>query len=165
MRLVLDSAPIIFLGKIDKLTLLGRLFGHDIIMPRPVRDEILPPAVAPDEERRLATFLAVCRIVDPDRAETFARGLSRADNAILSLAKEHGADFVLSDDRLIRRVAAVEGIRTLGTPGVLLRATKDELLTVRETEDLLSQLVRDHHFRISTAVYDAARTAIRSCGA
>ena len=164
MRLVLDSAPIIFLGKIDQLTLLGRLFGHDIIMPRLVRDEILPPALAPDEERKLSMFLDRCRIVDPSTLELHAHGLSRPDGSILGLAKECGANLVLSDDRLLRRVIVAEGIRTIGTLGVLIRATKDGLLEAKATEDLLSQLIRDHSFRISTAVYDTTRAAIRSLG-
>lgn len=164
MRLVLDSAPIIFLGKIDQLTLLGQLFGHDIIMPRLVRDEILPPVLAPDEERRLSMFLDGCRIVDPGTIELRAHGLSHADCAILGLAREQGADLVLSDDRLLRRVAAVEGIGTIGTLGVLIRAAKQGILSTTETEELLSRLVREHGFRISTAVYDAAREAIRASG-
>ena len=161
VRLVLDSAPIIFLGKIDQLTLLGRLFGPDIIVPRLVRNEILPPALEPDEERRLSTFLDGCQIIDPGTVGFRAHGLSRADSAILSVAKEQGARLVLSDDRLLRRVASIEGLRTVGTLGILIRATKQGILSAAQTEKLLSQLVREHGFRISTAVYDAVRDAIR----
>jgi hypothetical protein len=161
MHLVLDSAPLIFLGKIDQLTLLKRLFGHDIIVPRPVRDEILPPTLPPDEERRLNTFLDGCQIIDPGTVGFRAHGLSRADSAILIVAREQGADLVLSDDRLLRRVAIAEGLRTIGTLGVLIRATKHGFLSAAQTEKLLSQLVREHGFRISTAVYDAVRAAIR----
>ncbi|MBN1424659.1 DUF3368 domain-containing protein [Candidatus Fermentibacteria bacterium] len=162
MRLVADSAPLIFLGKLDRLSLLRRLFDAEIVMPRLVRDELLPHSLPPDERRRLAAFLEGCRIVDPRETESPAAGLSQADNAILNLAREQHAEVVISDDRLLRRIAAIEGTGVIGTVGILILATRRGILTATETESLLSQLVRHHSFRISTALYDASLRAIRT---
>lgn len=162
MRLVADSAPVIFLGKLDRLSLVRRLFDAEIIVPPLVRDELLPRSLPPDERQRLAAFLEGCRIVDPRETESLAVGLSQADNAILRLAKEQRADVVISDDRLLRRIAAIEGTGVIGTLGILVLATRRGVLPATETESLLSDLVRHHSFRISTAVYDASLRAIRT---
>ena len=67
---------------------------------------------------------------------------------------------VLSDDRLLRKTAVIEGLGVIGTLGVLLRASKNSLLEVEATKRLIQQLVEDHNFRISTTVYDAALRAL-----
>jgi predicted nucleic acid-binding protein len=67
---------------------------------------------------------------------------------------------ILSDDRLLRKTAVIEGIRVVGTIGILIRATKSSLLTAKKTVQLLDELVEEHNFRISTRVYEIARNAL-----
>ena len=86
--------------------------------------------------------------------------MSFADNCVLTLARKENADIILSDDRLLRRVAIMEGIRVIGTIGILLKATKKSILSAETAVDLLNRLVEEHNFRISTRVYEAARKAI-----
>ena len=86
--------------------------------------------------------------------------MSFADNCILTLATREGAALVLSDDRLLRKTAVIEGFQVMGTLGVQLRATKNSLLNAEATKILIQQLVEDHNFRISTTVYDAALKAL-----
>jgi len=160
MILVADAAPLIFLGKIDQLSLLRQVFGGAILVPSVVQREVLGPAVAPDEEHVLAAFLATCRIVEVRGPQSTSRSLSFADNCVLALARAEQADLILSDDRLLRRAAAVEGFDVTGTIGVLLRGRRAGLLSADAALGLLSRLVREHQFRISTAVYDAARQAL-----
>jgi predicted nucleic acid-binding protein len=54
----------------------------------------------------------------------------------------------------------IEGIRVIGTIGILLQATKKSILSAETAVDLLNRLVEEHNFRISTRVYEAARKAI-----
>ncbi len=54
----------------------------------------------------------------------------------------------------------IEGIRVIGTIGILIRATKASLLTAKKSLELLDQLVEEHNFRISTRVYKIARNAV-----
>lgn len=162
MILVADSAPLIFLAKINQLPLLNSLFNAEIMVPEVVRDEILGPEVPPDEERLLMGFLSDCQVVALSNTTRFAKALSFADNCILTLAVTERADMVLSDDRLLRKTAAVEGFRVIGTIGVLIRATKISLLSEKKSAKLLDELVRQHNFRISTSVYEIARNAIQN---
>jgi predicted nucleic acid-binding protein len=96
-------------------------------------------------------------ISEPD---IYARALSFADNCIINLAHKEHADMVLSDDRLLRKLAVIEGFRVVGTLGVLLHAKKKKLLTAKKALSLLDQLVEEHNFRISTRVYETVRKAI-----
>ena len=159
MFLILDSAPAIFLAKINCLPLPAKLFDADIIVAAAVRDELFGPEVPPDEERLLTAFLANCKITNISEPFIYARALSFADNCILTLAHKEHADMVLSDDLLLRKLAAIEGFRVVGTLGVLLHAKKKKLLTAKKALSLLDQLVEEHNFRISTRVYETVRKA------
>jgi predicted nucleic acid-binding protein len=160
MIIVADSAPLIFLAKINQLHLLTGLFDAEILVPAAVKNEILGPRVPPDEERLLTGFLSGCHVVALRKPTGFAQALSYADNCILSLAVKERANTVLSDDRLLRKTAVIEGIRVIGTIGILIRATKASLLTTKKTLGLLDELVEEHNFRISTRVYEIARHAV-----
>lgn len=160
MILVVDAAPLIFLAKINQLSLPAELFNAEILVPAVVSKEILGPEVPPDEERLLTTFLSGCRIVNLRKPVRFAKALSLADNCILTLATNEGADFILSDDRLLRKTAVIEGFRVIGILGILLRASKNSILTAKNAGALLEELVEEHNFRISTSVYEAARKSL-----
>jgi len=160
MIIVVDSAPLIFLAKINQLALLTGLFNAEILVPVVVSKEILGPDVPPDEERLLRGFLSGCRIAALGKPTRFAQALSYTDNCILTLAIKEQVNVLLSDDRLLRKTAAIEGIRVIGTIGILIRATKASLLSPKKYLKLLEELVDEHNFRISTRVYEIARKAL-----
>jgi predicted nucleic acid-binding protein len=160
MILVADAAPFIFLAKINQLPLLTELFAAEILVPAVVRKEVLDPKVPPDEERLLTNFLSSCKLVAMHKPTRYAKALSFADNCILTLAVKKRADMILSDDRLLRRTAALEGFRVIGTIGVLIHAAKTRLATQDKSAELLDELVEQHNFRISTRVYEMTRHAI-----
>jgi len=160
MILVADAAPLIFISKINQLSLISRLFNPEILIPAAVRNEILGPEVPPDEERLLTGFLSNCHILTLLKPTRFAKALSFADNCILTLALEKQADMILSDDRLLRKTAVIEGFQVIGTIGVLIRAAKLSFTSQKKTVKLLDELVKDHNFRISTQVYEITRNTI-----
>ena len=118
--------------------------------------------VPPSEERMLTAFLSDCRVVNLRKPVRFAKALSFADNCILTLASKKQVDMVLSDDRLLRKTAVIEGLRVIGTLGILIRVTKTSCLAPKKGVDLMDELVEEHNFRISTGVYEAARKAMCS---
>jgi len=160
MIVVADAAPLIFLAKINQLSLITELFNAEILIPSVVSKEILGPVVPPSEERVLTAFLSGCRIINIRKPFRFARALSFADNCILTLASKKQADVVLSDDRLLRKTAVIGDLRVIGTLGMLIRATKTSRLAPQKAVDLMNELVEEHNFRISIEVYEAARKAI-----
>lgn len=160
MIVVADSSPLIFLGKVRRLALIRRVAGPVILVAASVRDEVLEPPIDPGEAEALADFLAACEIVKVARPRRFATAMSAADNAALTLALRRSADFLLCDDRIVRQVAATEGVRPLGTLGILLRAREKGLLERTETRRLVDALIRAHGFRIGVELYQAVLKAI-----
>ena len=124
-------------------------------MPQQVRDEVLARPLDPAESDELRRFLAAVRVERVDSPRDYATGMSRADNAAMTLAVRLDADLLLADDRIVRRLAVVEGIRPLGTLGVLLLALRRRLVERAEVRRLVDDLVRSHGFRIGVELYAA----------
>ena len=122
-------------------------------MPQQVRAEVLARPLDPAESDELHRFLATVRIERVDSPQDFATGMSRADNAAMTLAVRLEADLLLADDRIVRRLAVVEGIQPLGTLGVLLRALRRGLVERTEVRRLVDDLVGSHGFRIGVELY------------
>ena len=155
MTVVADAGPLIFLGKIRRLDLIHRVLGGDVVVPQQVRHEVLARPLDPAESDELHRFLAAVRMERVDSPRAFAAGMSRADNAAMTLAVRLKADLLLADDRTVRRLAVVEGIRPLGTLGVLLLALRQGLVDRAEVRRLVDDLVRSHGFRIGVELYAA----------
>lgn len=155
MIVVADASPLIFLAKLRQLDLIPKLLDGDIRIPRVVYKEVLTPGIDRPERDALESFLANCMIEAVPRPRSFASPMSAADNAALTLAIRRKATVLLCDERVTRLMAENEGIRPLGTLGILLRATRTALLTCRETRRMVDLLIRAHGFRISIELYQA----------
>jgi uncharacterized protein len=155
MIVVADASPLIFLGKLGQLGLIARLFPGRVRVPRSVRDEVLAAPVAPAEEQALLAFLASCKIEHVLKPRRYASALSGSDNEALTLAVRRRATLLLSDDRLLRQIAAAEGIRPMGTLGILFRAMEQGVMSRVQVRRGLEELVQQHQFRISVETYDA----------
>ena len=154
MIVVADASPLIFLGKLGELDLITRVFPGTILVPSTIQAEVLAAPIVPAEEQRLVTFLKSCKIERVSKSRHYATALSVADQEALTLAVRRRADLLLCDDRLLRELAVVEGIRPMGTLGVLLRAMEGGYLTRAAARRSVEQLVQIHQFRIGIEVYD-----------
>lgn len=155
MVVVTDASPVIFLGKIHCLDLVRKLFTGALLVPGKVHDEILSPGLPPDEERELLSFLSGCEVVKVVRPRQFATGLSPADNAALTLAARRAPAVLLADDHLVREVARLEDIRTVGTLGILLHSCREGHVDAERVRELIGELIQRHRFRISIELYQA----------
>ncbi len=162
MILIADAAPLIFLAKINQLQLIPCLFEAEILVPSVVKNEVLAPKSPPDETRLLEAFISECEVVDLYDPKIFTTALSFADNCVLTLAERERADMILSDDRLVRKVAGMEGFRVLGTLGILMYGRGKALLPREKAINLLEVLVARHDFRISATVYNTAHQELLS---
>jgi predicted nucleic acid-binding protein len=160
MIVVADASPLIFLAQLRQLELIPALFSGELLVPKAVRDEILAPPLRPDEEHLLAAFLGGCAAVRVTRPRSFAPAMSHADNAALTLAVRKHADLLLTDDRLVRRMAEIENVRPMGTLGILLGAMKKELLAPEATRQAIKALIRSHGLRIRIDVFEAVLSEI-----
>lgn len=163
MIIVADSSPLIFLGKLNCLELIQALFGEEILVPYEVVNEVLAPPVPACEEIVLREFFEKqCRIEHVKCPQYFVSAMSSADSAVLTLAIRHKADFMLVDDRIVREVALLEGIRPMGTLGIILRAVFEKHISLKEAQDYFDALIRQHRFRISINVYDALQKELNA---
>jgi len=152
---VVDASPLIFLAKVRRLDLVQRLLGSDVRVAHSVREETLAPGADPAEREALELFFGRCSVEVVRSQRRFAVALSRADNDTLTLAVRRRAATLVCDDRLLRLMAEAEGIRPLGTLGLILRAMGEGVLSRSETRQLVDVLVRVHGFRISIEIYQA----------
>lgn len=162
MIVVADASPLIFLAKIRQLDLIYALLGRDVRMPQAVRKELFAGTVDPVERDHLDRFLADCRIEAVRRPRRFAGAMSAADNAALTLALRCQADLLLCDERITRSMAEIEGIRPLGTLGILLRAVDKRLMPGDEAKRLIDVLISAHDFRIGVEIYQAVLARLPS---
>jgi predicted nucleic acid-binding protein len=162
MRVIADASPLIFLAKIRQVDLMMKLWGRDILVPRRVADEVLAAGTDYLELDVLKGFLQHCKIETIRSPRQFALAMSLADNEALTLAIRSGASMLLCDDKLTRRMAELEGVRPIGTLGILLQAMQQDLISPHTARTLIDQLVEHHAFRIGISVYQAALHAINN---
>lgn len=149
MVLVSDASPVICLAVCNKLDLLSKLFNQ-IYIPQAVFNELTVPNKPKVNEitewaksriipaKNTAVITALSLILDPGESEA------------ISLYLETDADYFLVDDKKGRAIAARNGIRIIGTIGVLLWAKqKGFIAAVKPTLDTLMQT----DFRISNILY------------
>jgi predicted nucleic acid-binding protein len=82
--------------------------------------------------------------------------LSASDRQTLTFAVRQRAAWLVADERLMRRIAAVAGvatIATIGTLGLLAAAARRGLISRQAALSDLNVAVASHNFRISIALY------------
>jgi predicted nucleic acid-binding protein len=142
VKIVLNTSPIIFLGKIDSLRLLP-----DCV------DDIYAPEAVIDELRDYASpnFIKVCSLSDIGAA--YVQGalgqLHQGELEAMVLAKELSADFVVLDDLLARRKAQRLAVNVIGTLGLLLLFEKHGLLSADQVWQKVILLTQQHGLYLS----------------
>lgn len=141
MKAVVDSTPLIALSLIGRLSLLNEIF-NEVIVPRSVFEEVtlFGKGRPGSEEVKSAEWL---RIMEPQSRGSIPPsllGLDMGEMDVVLLAKEIGADYVVIDEKLGRRVAKALGLRVKGTVGLLLVAYRAGRISRDEAEDAVVKL-------------------------
>ncbi|WP_048149952.1 DUF3368 domain-containing protein [Thermococcus sp. AM4] len=138
MRAVFNSSPLITLAKLGYIDVAVSLFDEAII-PRGVLEEI----TAKEDD----VSSSVLRLIEEKRIELHEvsstpvyPGLHRGELEAIALAKETDSIVVL-DDLKARKAARLEGIRVIGTLGIL-KILLDGGLIEEKPDELLSKLNR-----------------------
>ncbi|MDD2759689.1 MAG: DUF3368 domain-containing protein [Methylomonas sp.] len=153
MKIVLNTSPIIFLSKIDALTLLADCFAEIFTSPGVVnelRDFPIP------------TNIKVRSLSSPGNA--YVQGalgrLHQGELEAIVLAQELLVDYVILDDLLARRKAQRLGIKVMGTLGVMLLLNKRGLLSAEETWQKISLLTKQHGLYLSPLILQQIETQL-----
>ena len=121
-RWVVNSSPLILLGKTDNLELLGALTDVAAV-PKAVVNEV---GIKPDGVPilRVIEQNPPYRVVSDEAVlpEIFSWDLGAGETQVIANALLHGADRVVIDDLEARRCARSMGLNVIGTLGIIGRA-------------------------------------------
>ena len=155
MKVFSNSSPIMYLAKIEKLSLLKELFSK-IIIPKEVYEEVVEKGKEGGFLDSLRVEKAVkegwIKINKENREMEYFREIGTGESALISLAKKEKADLVLIDDASARIIAESFGLNVKGTLYVLLLGCKNGILNKKEVKELIKRLI-DAGFRISAEIY------------
>ncbi len=131
---IADASPLILLAKMQRLSLLTAL-ASETWVPAPVWAEVVGRGEDRPEVTTIRELLAgAVRHADADLEAAFRLQVDAGEAAALALATKHRTALLLIDDARGRRVAAVSGLRHIGTLGWLLRAKRAGLLSAIKPE-------------------------------
>ena len=143
MIVVSDTSVVTSLIQIERVALLRELHQR-VLIPRAVHQELLRA------HQVLPPFLEVGEVFDREMVARLEAELDLGEAEAIVLAKETGADLLLIDEKLGRRVALREGVRISGLLALLVDAKQRGLIgSVRE---IVGQLENKAGFRVSDAV-------------
>jgi predicted nucleic acid-binding protein len=159
---VADSSALIPLSWVGRLDLISATCD-EIRTTEKVRDEVLT------EGRRgtaaLKSFLDDVSICEtPPKAEEVAslEGVAVADASVILLADD-GEEFLLANDKGLIEVARSHGVECWWVTTLLLKCTKEGLLTSTEANEVLYDLV-DSGMNLHPKVYSQVQQKIQELG-
>jgi len=145
---VFDATPLIYLAKVDQLTLVGHL-DEPCVIPTRVYAEVVETGIEhgyPDA-RRIERSLndGIFSEISVDNSSFFSRvqrnpKLSDADVAVLACAYTHDGVAVM-DETYGRDVASTEGITTRGTAYVVLYLASQNVISVDDARTVIDGMV------------------------
>ena len=140
-RWVVDTSPLIFLAKLDRLELLQH-DADEILIPSAVLDEI---SILGDEaskliENAISSWLIVQEVTNLHSLAMALADLDRGEAEVITLAQEIEAERVVLDDLDARRFARRIGCPSIGTLGLLLAGKlRGEIASVKAEIERLQQ--------------------------
>lgn len=154
MIVVSDASPLILLAKLDRLGLLWDLFETKVTVLRSVVDEVLCDQAGIVERQRLEEFFGSHgQIVDFAETDVESRSLSLSDQYTLTYCLRNQADWLIVDERLLRRVARANGISVVGVLGVLAQSVRVGKRSKADARRDVEVAIAEHGLRISVALY------------
>jgi predicted nucleic acid-binding protein len=167
-----DSGPLMVLGKLNRLDLLVSLYGQ-VQIPRAVYDEVVTQGLARGAADAIVTRLFWQRqgwpIVDvPDAtlsAYTPPLILGPGETEVLALAQTLADPLILLDDEAARTEARRLKLRLRGTLGTLVRAYRQELLSLDQVELLVGEIAARPDIWIAAKLCAQVLASLRTPGA
>lgn len=136
-KIISNTTPIISLLKINKLSLLKKLYGK-IIVPFAVYQEIEEGKDKPYYTDLFSINWIEIKKIQNSKSREYIFDLDKGEAEVLILAKEIDADLAILDEIMGRRYAKQLGIVLSGTIGVLLKAKEKGYIS--SLKNILSEL-------------------------
>lgn len=151
--IICDASPLILLAKIDCLDLIDKILEGEIMVLQVIVDEVCSDSAGDVERIRLNRFVKTVKVVDFVDTEYPSTTLSQNDRSVLNWAIQNQPDWLIADEKLLRRVAKEEGLQVIGTLGLLVAGYRKGFLSKNEVKAKLDELITAHKCRISVGLY------------
>jgi predicted nucleic acid-binding protein len=147
------------LSKLEKLSLLLLLYGN-VSIPEYVKNEITNKEN--DDIRNALSSYLIVHTTAGEKAEEIARlhSIHVGEAHVKALGETMRPCLFLSNERKVRKAAKEEGFEVAGTIGVILRAAKEDKISLREALLHLEQM-KSEEFRIHPDLIDEAIGSLR----
>ena len=145
---VFDATPLIYLAKVDRLTLVQH-FEESCVIPERVYAEVVEDGLEegyPDARRiERSVDAEMFDVISVEVTPMLSRlktndSLSDADAAVLACADAHDGVAVM-DETYGRDVASAEGITTRGTAYLILKLTKEGAIGADEARTVIDAMI------------------------
>ena len=153
--MICNSSPLIFLSKINQISLIKKLFGH-IIIPEAVKEEILIEEKEGYDLIKIAINEELIKINNPSKNTDFKIG--KGENAAINLAIEK-KDSLIIDDAVAIKIANSFNVKTLRTTTLIFWAVEKKILTRKQAVNVLNKLL-DFGYYIAPKYYAALLTKL-----
>ncbi len=157
MIVISDSSPLISLAVIGKLDILGDLYKETYV-PTAVFEEVVRADKPFARELKLFLNGRIKGVKNKMAVKILSGDIGAGEAEAIVLALERNPGIVLIDDLKTRRFAKMNGLKIIGTMGILLKAKKEGL--IKEIKPLLSVLLLND-IRISTKIIEITLQAAR----
>ena len=154
MRAVFNTSPLIILTKLGYLSQAIGLF-EGVIIPKAVWEEISAKEDGVSAAIKELTSKGVVCVMGTQNIKNLAySGLHRGEIEAIALAKETSSIVVL-DDSKARKAARLEGLRVIGTLGILKILMESKI--IYENPDDLFYKMKRLGFRITQSCFTGLR--------
>ena len=125
-----DTSPLIALQKVNRIDLLGKLFGY-ILIPEEVATELCGKngEYREQAEKILSSgFISVIKVLDSEAVEKLMKynKIHKGESEAIVLAKTANADLIIIDDASAKLVATEkENLKATGSVGIVIKALNE----------------------------------------
>ena len=155
--MICNASPLIFLARINQLTLLQKLFTS-VVIPGAVKEEVLIENKSGYHVIHTAIKTGWIKAANPKQHTDF--GLGQGENAAIQLARET-KDKLATDDALAIKVASIYEIDTLRTTTIILMALQKGIIHKKQAISLINDIMAEGYY-ISPMHYAQLFTKISS---
>ena len=138
MIVVSDATPIISFLKINRLDILGKLFG-EVLLPEAVYEELTSNQDFQEEAEQVKScdFFKKVSVSNNNAVGMLLRitGLDLGESEAIVYSDENKSDLLIVDEVRARHVATTMKLRITGTIGILISANENGLLNKEEALD------------------------------
>lgn len=140
MIIIADSSPLITLAIIDKLEILELLF-KEVIISKGVYEEIIKKNKPKSEKLRQYFMNNVKEVNNKIAVNILKQDIDLGEAESIILALELQVEDILIDDLKGRKYAKIEGLKIIGSMGLLLEAKRRGF--IKEIKPLIEILIKN----------------------